>query len=256
MPATAGSTVYFAESIEKVPDNLKEARPTVFFGVPRIWEKFHAGSPASSARPPAPRSSSLDWARGVCTAGQRASAIAASRCPRCSTLQYRLARPARDLEAQDRARLRPRAAPVSPAPRRSRPRCSSSSRASIFRSARSTASRRTPGPTSFNLPGRTQARHRRPAAPRPRGQDRRRRRDPGPRPERVPRLLQGARGHRRGAARRLAVLGRPRARSTATASCRSPAARRRSSSPPAARTSRRRTSRRRSSNRRWSPRRW
>src|ERR1041385_9004563 len=42
MPATAGSTVYFAESIEKVPENLKDARPTVFFGVPRIWEKFHA----------------------------------------------------------------------------------------------------------------------------------------------------------------------------------------------------------------------
>jgi long-chain acyl-CoA synthetase len=42
-PITAGSPVYFAESIEKLPDNLKEVRPTVFFGVPRIWEKFHAG---------------------------------------------------------------------------------------------------------------------------------------------------------------------------------------------------------------------
>ena len=42
-PITMGSTVYFAESIEKVPENLKEVQPTVFFGVPRIWEKFHAG---------------------------------------------------------------------------------------------------------------------------------------------------------------------------------------------------------------------
>ncbi|HEY3808115.1 MAG TPA: AMP-binding protein, partial [Kofleriaceae bacterium] len=42
MPATAGSTVYFAEAIDKVPDAIKEARPTAFFGVPRIWEKFHA----------------------------------------------------------------------------------------------------------------------------------------------------------------------------------------------------------------------
>jgi long-chain acyl-CoA synthetase len=41
-PITAGSVVYFAESIEKVPDNLKEVRPTVFFAVPRIWEKFYA----------------------------------------------------------------------------------------------------------------------------------------------------------------------------------------------------------------------
>ena len=57
MPTTMGSTVYFAESIEKVPDNLKEARPTVFFGVPRIWEKFHAGALRQARRGrPAPRS--------------------------------------------------------------------------------------------------------------------------------------------------------------------------------------------------------
>ncbi|HVY46336.1 MAG TPA: AMP-binding protein, partial [Minicystis sp.] len=42
-PITLGSSVYFAEAIEKVPENLKEVRPTVFFGVPRIWEKFVAG---------------------------------------------------------------------------------------------------------------------------------------------------------------------------------------------------------------------
>ncbi len=42
-PITGGGHVYFAESIEKMPDNLKEVQPTVFFGVPRVWEKFHAG---------------------------------------------------------------------------------------------------------------------------------------------------------------------------------------------------------------------
>ena len=42
-PITMGSVVYFAESIDKVPENLKEVQPTIFFGVPRIWEKFHAG---------------------------------------------------------------------------------------------------------------------------------------------------------------------------------------------------------------------
>jgi long-chain acyl-CoA synthetase len=40
---TAGYELYFAESMEKVPDNLKEVQPTIFFGVPRIWEKLHAG---------------------------------------------------------------------------------------------------------------------------------------------------------------------------------------------------------------------
>lgn len=41
LPATIGSQVYFAEAIDRVPDNLKEVKPTIFFGVPRIWEKLH-----------------------------------------------------------------------------------------------------------------------------------------------------------------------------------------------------------------------
>jgi long-chain acyl-CoA synthetase len=39
----AGSVVNFAESIETVQQNLREVQPTVFLGVPRIWEKLHAG---------------------------------------------------------------------------------------------------------------------------------------------------------------------------------------------------------------------
>jgi long-chain acyl-CoA synthetase len=42
-PITAGGQVYFAESVAKMPDNIKEVQPTIFFGVPRVWEKFHAG---------------------------------------------------------------------------------------------------------------------------------------------------------------------------------------------------------------------
>ncbi len=42
-PITNASKVYYAESIDAVPDNIKEVQPTIFFGVPRIWEKFHAG---------------------------------------------------------------------------------------------------------------------------------------------------------------------------------------------------------------------
>ena len=44
IPISIGYPIYFAESIEKLLDNLKEVQPTVFFGVPRVWEKFHAGS--------------------------------------------------------------------------------------------------------------------------------------------------------------------------------------------------------------------
>ncbi|MEM9697075.1 MAG: AMP-dependent synthetase/ligase, partial [Myxococcota bacterium] len=43
IPITAGYAVYFAESMEKLPDNLKEVQPTLFFAVPRIYEKFYAG---------------------------------------------------------------------------------------------------------------------------------------------------------------------------------------------------------------------
>ena len=41
-PITVGSSLYFAESLEKVAENFKEVQPTVLFAVPRIWEKFHA----------------------------------------------------------------------------------------------------------------------------------------------------------------------------------------------------------------------
>jgi long-chain acyl-CoA synthetase len=39
----AGCLVHFAESIETVQQNLREVQPTIFLGVPRIWEKIHAG---------------------------------------------------------------------------------------------------------------------------------------------------------------------------------------------------------------------
>ena len=38
-----GGTVYFAETLESFPDNLRHAQPTVFLAVPRIWEKFRQG---------------------------------------------------------------------------------------------------------------------------------------------------------------------------------------------------------------------
>ena len=37
-----GSLLYFAESIETLADTLREVRPTLFLGVPRVWEKFEA----------------------------------------------------------------------------------------------------------------------------------------------------------------------------------------------------------------------
>ncbi|MFI8483161.1 AMP-binding protein [Pseudomonas sp. NPDC078700] len=38
-----GPTVFFADSLDTFLDDLKRARPTVFFAVPRIWTKFQMG---------------------------------------------------------------------------------------------------------------------------------------------------------------------------------------------------------------------
>ncbi len=40
---SGGPTLNFAESIETVAANLREVQPTLFFAVPRIWERLHAG---------------------------------------------------------------------------------------------------------------------------------------------------------------------------------------------------------------------
>jgi len=40
---TGGITVNFAESLNTVQDNIREIAPTIFFAVPRIWEKMQSG---------------------------------------------------------------------------------------------------------------------------------------------------------------------------------------------------------------------
>ncbi len=42
IPLTAGAVVHFGESIDTVRQDLAEVSPSVFLGVPRIWEKMHA----------------------------------------------------------------------------------------------------------------------------------------------------------------------------------------------------------------------
>jgi long-chain acyl-CoA synthetase len=90
MPATVGAAVYFAESIEKVPDNIKETRPTVFFGVPRIWEKFHAGLTAKLGEVQGGKKRLLDWTRRVCAEVNRRR-DRSEPLGRVLELQYRLA---------------------------------------------------------------------------------------------------------------------------------------------------------------------
>jgi long-chain acyl-CoA synthetase len=64
-----GASVHFAESLEKLPDNLREVRPHVFLGVPRVWEKIQAGIQAAGAQASPLKRRIASWARGVGLAG-------------------------------------------------------------------------------------------------------------------------------------------------------------------------------------------
>ena len=43
LPLRSGAIANFAESMDTVPDNVREVAPTLFFAVPRIWERFYSG---------------------------------------------------------------------------------------------------------------------------------------------------------------------------------------------------------------------
>ena len=58
----SGIAVNYAESIDKVPDNLQEVRPTIFIGVPRIFEKVYASARIKAARSSRFRERIFDWA--------------------------------------------------------------------------------------------------------------------------------------------------------------------------------------------------
>ena len=60
-----GCTVYYAESIETVPDNLREAKPTIVLSVPRLYEKMHAKIIDGLKSAPAARQKIFWWAIGV-----------------------------------------------------------------------------------------------------------------------------------------------------------------------------------------------
>ncbi|MEZ4390304.1 MAG: long-chain fatty acid--CoA ligase [Polyangiales bacterium] len=89
--ATLGYAVYFAESIERVPDNVREVQPTVFFGVPRIWEKFHAAVGARLKDATGAKAKLLAWARDVATRAHDLDDRGRPQ-PTALRLQHRLAR--------------------------------------------------------------------------------------------------------------------------------------------------------------------
>ena len=61
----SGATVAYAESIESVPLNMNEVKPTLAVGVPRFFEKVYGRVMAAMADAPAVRRKIFEWAVGV-----------------------------------------------------------------------------------------------------------------------------------------------------------------------------------------------
>ncbi|HET7788484.1 MAG TPA: AMP-dependent synthetase/ligase [Myxococcales bacterium] len=62
-PTVAGGPVWFCDELEKIGSVLQQARPTVFFGVPRVWEKMQARVEEAVRAAPKLRRRLFGWSR-------------------------------------------------------------------------------------------------------------------------------------------------------------------------------------------------
>ena len=62
-PIAMGALSCFAESLEKLGENLNEIHPTIFLGVPRVWEKIQAKMVAAGSKNPPLKKKIAAWAR-------------------------------------------------------------------------------------------------------------------------------------------------------------------------------------------------
>lgn len=90
LPLRSGAIANFAESIETVSDNVREVAPTLFFAVPRIWERFYSGIAIRMKEATWIGRKTYAWALGVGL--KRAEAEIEGRAPSpLLALAYRLA---------------------------------------------------------------------------------------------------------------------------------------------------------------------
>jgi long-chain acyl-CoA synthetase len=64
-PLESGATVNFAESLDTVPENIREVAPSLFFAVPRIWERFYSGIALRMKEATALEKLAYQWAIGI-----------------------------------------------------------------------------------------------------------------------------------------------------------------------------------------------
>jgi long-chain acyl-CoA synthetase len=86
----AGGTIAYAESIDKVPDNIQEIRPTVMCSVPRLYEKMHTRVLTTVEGGSAIKKKMFYWGLGV--GGEVSKLMAAKKAlPASLKLQYKVA---------------------------------------------------------------------------------------------------------------------------------------------------------------------
>ncbi len=61
-PALKGFPIYYANKLEELSQYLVEVRPTIFFGVPRVWEKMHSAIEAKLASATGVKAKLARWA--------------------------------------------------------------------------------------------------------------------------------------------------------------------------------------------------
>ena len=62
LPLAEGAEVFFCDDLGKLRDYLPEVRPTLFLGVPRVWEKFQAALTAKLAEATGVKAKLARWA--------------------------------------------------------------------------------------------------------------------------------------------------------------------------------------------------
>ncbi|HDH97320.1 MAG TPA: long-chain fatty acid--CoA ligase, partial [Proteobacteria bacterium] len=84
----AGVTIAYAESLDKLPQNLREVKPTVLISVPRIYEKVDARIRENVEKSGPVKKAIFDWALGV---GRRVSQLKQQKRPVPLPLKLQLA---------------------------------------------------------------------------------------------------------------------------------------------------------------------
>jgi long-chain acyl-CoA synthetase len=87
----AGSVLNFVENPDTVPENVREISPTIFFAVPRVWEKFYSAVVIGVKEASRIQQLAYGWAIGI--GGRIADLVLAGRpVPASLQWQFRIAR--------------------------------------------------------------------------------------------------------------------------------------------------------------------